>query len=100
MKESAKKLLCNDPERFQKVYGDYYVSGYQMGSHINIEMSSKTTKTDKSKAISGSVEGAWSGYGVDVEGKASFSKAVRESKDLSVASAKVTMSGHNKGDGI
>jgi hypothetical protein len=86
-------ILCKNPKTFRDTYGDYYVAGHKMGSSLVIEVTSKTSTTDTSKAISASVSGTWSGFGATAGGGAGFSAALDKSKSLSSSTVVVTMSG-------
>jgi hypothetical protein len=97
MTEKAKNLLCNDPAAFKRDYGDYYVTGYEMGASLSIELRSKSLTESKEEAVSAAIEASWSGFGATVEGEASFKDRLSESKTLTSSNARVVMEGNDKG---
>lgn len=97
MTEKAKNLLCNDPAAFKRDYGDYYVTGYEMGASLSIELRSKSLTESKDEAVSAAIEASWSGFGATVEGAASFKETLSESKTLTSSNARVVMEGNDKG---
>jgi hypothetical protein len=50
------------------------VTGHEMGSQLKIEVTSRSQTSSTDDAISGELSASWSGFGVSVEGSASFSK--------------------------
>jgi len=60
----AKNILCQrGPEIFKKVFGDYYIAGYQKGAEMFVEVTVDSYDTDTKSTVSTELRNSFNTFG-------------------------------------